>query len=236
MPQKARIDWESGSEVRGPLAMMTMPSAGISGNFLPNQFDVGVIGYRFGHVCGKPGAIDGKSAARGHANPVGDLNENRALPPQFFFQEPRCVVGLVGFQRVAADDFGKMFAAMCRSLPHRPHFIQAYRQTVARNLPGGFGSCQAAADDCNGVMHSKSRMKDKDTETQGARRSNSIREELQRLRDECLQVFAMNDGVDHSVFQQKLAALKPFGKLLPDRLLDHARPGEADQRAGFRDD
>ncbi len=40
---KSRIDSESGSEVRGPLAMTTIPSCGISVNFLANEFDVGIV-------------------------------------------------------------------------------------------------------------------------------------------------------------------------------------------------
>ena len=35
------------------------------------------------------------------------------------------------------------------------------------------------------------------------------------------------------MLEQKLAALKPFGQLLANGLLDDARTGEADQRAGF---
>jgi hypothetical protein len=44
-----------------------------------------------------------------------------------------------------------------------------------------------------------------------------------------------DDGVQHSVLQQKLAALEPFRQLLADGLLDHARAGEADERAGLGD-
>ena len=43
----------------------------------------------------------------------------------------------------------------------------------------------------------------------------------------------MDDGVEKPVFQQKLRRLKSLGKFLADGLLDHARPGEADQRAGL---
>ena len=37
------------------------------------------------------------------------------------------------------------------------------------------------------------------------------------------------------MLQQELAALETFGKLLADGLLDHARAGEADQRARLAD-
>ncbi len=41
----------------------------------------------------------------------------------------------------------------------------------------------------------------------------------------------MHDHVDHAVVAQIFGLLKAFGKLLADGLLDHARTGEADQRA-----
>ena len=44
----------------------------------------------------------------------------------------------------------------------------------------------------------------------------------------------MNNGIEHAVLQEKFAALKAFGQLLPDRLLDHAWPGKANQRSRFR--
>src|SRR5580704_6949664 len=65
------------------------------------------------------------------------------------------------------------------------------------------------------------------------RRSALITEETQRLRDVVLQVRALDDGIQEAMLQQKFATLEPLGELLPDGLLDHARPGEADQRAGL---
>ncbi len=44
-----------------------------------------------------------------------------------------------------------------------------------------------------------------------------------------------HDEVEEAVLEQELAALEPFGKALADRLLDDARAGEADQRAGLGD-
>ena len=41
----------------------------------------------------------------------------------------------------------------------------------------------------------------------------------------------MDHGVEKSVLQQKFRRLKSLGKFISHRLLDHARPGEADQRA-----
>jgi hypothetical protein len=38
------------------------------------------------------------------------------------------------------------------------------------------------------------------------------------------------------VLEQELGGLEALGQVLPERLLDHARPGEADHRAGLRED
>ena len=50
-------------------------------------------------------------------------------------------------------------------------------------------------------------------------------------RDLPLQLEAADDAVDHAVREQELGALKAGRELLPNRLLDDARTGEADERA-----
>src|SRR6516164_4905804 len=50
-----------------------------------------------------------------------------------------------------------------------------------------------------------------------------------------LELFAGYDGVKESLFQKKLGTLKTFGQLLADGLLDDARAGKTDQRAGLAD-
>ena len=50
-----------------------------------------------------------------------------------------------------------------------------------------------------------------------------------------LQILARHDQVDHAVLEQELRALEAGRQLLADRLLDHARAGEADQRIGLGD-
>ena len=55
------------------------------------------------------------------------------------------------------------------------------------------------------------------------------------LRDGALHLAAIDDEVEHAVLEQELAALKAFGQLLANRLLDDARAGEADERARLGD-
>ena len=45
--------------------------------------------------------------------------------------------------------------------------------------------------------------------------------------------MAVHHHVDHAVLEEILGPLEAIGKLFADRLLDDARAGEADQRAGF---
>ena len=50
-----------------------------------------------------------------------------------------------------------------------------------------------------------------------------------------LQLEARHDHVDHAVLHQIFGALEAFRQLFADRLLDDARAGKADQRAGLGD-
>ena len=61
-------------------------------------------------------------------------------------------------------------------------------------------------------------------------------EPAQRALERRLEILARHDHVDHAVLEQELRALEARRQLLADRLLDHARPGEADQRIGLGDD
>src|ERR1035437_8305243 len=60
-------------------------------------------------------------------------------------------------------------------------------------------------------------------------------QKLQSANEVGLQFAAMDDGVEEAFFQQELGALKAFGELLADGLLDDAGAGEADESAGFGD-
>src|SRR5687768_4310589 len=59
--------------------------------------------------------------------------------------------------------------------------------------------------------------------------------EPQRPSDRGLHVATIDDEVEHAAFNQELTALKPFGQLLTDRLLDDARARKSDKCLGFRD-
>src|SRR5260370_20695770 len=61
----------------------------------------------------------------------------------------------------------------------------------------------------------------------------SGQKEIEGAGDEGLEVLAMDDGVEETVFEEEFGALKSFGEFLADGLLDDARAGETDERAGI---
>src|SRR6266852_4726916 len=63
----------------------------------------------------------------------------------------------------------------------------------------------------------------------------SGQKEIEGAGDEGLEVLAVDDGVEKTVFEEEFGTLKSFGKFLADGLLDDARAGETDERAGFAD-
>ena len=63
----------------------------------------------------------------------------------------------------------------------------------------------------------------------------SLGEQAAQARDSGADFVAVDHHVDHAVIAQIFRTLEAFRQLLADRLLDHARPGKADQSAGFRD-
>src|SRR5216683_2209079 len=63
----------------------------------------------------------------------------------------------------------------------------------------------------------------------------SGQKEIEGAGDEGLEVLARDNGVEETVFEEEFGALKSFGEFLADGLLDDARAGETDERAGFGD-
>src|SRR5262249_6558789 len=50
--------------------------------------------------------------------------------------------------------------------------------------------------------------------------------ESERAREHALQFTSIDDEIEHPFLEEKLAALKPLGKFLPNGLFDDARPGK----------
>src|SRR5271165_5857413 len=58
-------------------------------------------------------------------------------------------------------------------------------------------------------------------------------EKIKRGGNVGFQILAVNHGIEKTVLQQKFRSLKTLGKLLAHGLLDDARPGKSNQRAGL---
>ncbi len=63
-----------------------------------------------------------------------------------------------------------------------------------------------------------------------------LRRVFEQAHERALSAVPVDHHVDRAFLQQELGRLKLIGKLLPDRLLDHAPSGKADHRLRFGDD
>src|SRR5688572_11467865 len=69
--------------------------------------------------------------------------------------------------------------------------------------------------------------------TRGSRPAGHVAE---KLPDSALQLPPVNDGIEHPVVEQELGGLKTLRKVLTQRLLDHTRARESDDRTGLGED
>lgn len=53
----------------------------------------------------------------------------------------------IALERIAADQFGKAVGLVCVGGMNRAHFTESDVEVPLRQLPGGFGSGETAADD-----------------------------------------------------------------------------------------
>jgi len=103
------------------------------------------------HGVGEAVAVDRERAARGHLVRVARRHDQRAEPAHLLVQQAdRVRVGVVGPERVGADQFGQAPGLVGLGHPLRPHLVQHDGQSALRDLPGGFRTGEAAADDVNG--------------------------------------------------------------------------------------
>src|SRR5690554_5004162 len=65
----------------------------------------------------------------------------------------------------------------------------------------------------------------------GSARRGPVEQLREQRRDLIARLPPVDDHVDRALLEQELGALETFGQRLAGGLLDHARPGEADQRA-----
>ena len=149
-----RIASASAGEVSGPVATMTL-SQSAGGRPAISSRAMSISGSRFerrGDGGGKAVAVDRERAAGRHLVGVGRAHDQRAEPAHLLVQEPDGALRsrIVGAERVGADQFGKLSGLVRGGRADRPHLVQHHGHAAARDLPGGLGAGEAAADDMNG--------------------------------------------------------------------------------------
>ncbi|MNL40506.1 hypothetical protein D3C87_1628600 [compost metagenome] len=112
------------------------------------------MGFQFGcHGLGEAVAVDGQGAARRDLMGVAAFHDDRAQRPHFRVQQADGVeLPVVRTEGVGADQFGQTIRLVGVGLDarHAAHFVQDDGHAGLGDLPGGFGTGEAAADDVNG--------------------------------------------------------------------------------------
>ena len=133
----------SGAEVRGPVATMTLrqSAGGRPAISAALDLDQGMVVQRLGDGGGKSVAVDRQRAAGRHLIGVGGAHDQRAQPAHFGMQQPdRIVGGIIGAERIGADQFGKAVGAMGFGHP------DAGASRAARPRMPDLATCQAASE------------------------------------------------------------------------------------------
>ena len=116
------------------------------------DLDQRMVVQRLGDRGRKAVAIDRQRAAGGHLVGVGRAHDQRAQPAHFGMQQAdRIVGGVVGAERIGADQFGEAVGAVRLGHPVRAHLVQHHADAGIGDLPGGFRAGEAGADDMDGV-------------------------------------------------------------------------------------
>ena len=123
-----------------------------TGDFGAVDLDQRMVVQGPGDGCGKPVAVDRQRAARGHLVGVGGTHDQRSQPAHFRMQQADSVVGgVVGAERVGADELGQAFGAVRFGHPQRAHLVQDDANARIGDLPGGFRTGKTAANHVDGV-------------------------------------------------------------------------------------
>jgi hypothetical protein len=98
-------------------------------------------------------AVDGERATRRHLVRVALAHDEGAKPPHLLMQKAdRVGLGVVGAERVRADELGKPAGLVRLRRAQGPHLVQHRRHAGLGDLPGGLGAGEATADDMNGLQ------------------------------------------------------------------------------------
>ena len=109
---------------------------------------------RFGHRRGEPLPVDRQRPARRQLVPVAHGQDQRAQPAHLLVQQAHGIAhGIVGAERVGADQLGQPVGLVRLGRAHGPHLVQHHGHAAPCQLPGGFAPGEATADDMDGWGH-----------------------------------------------------------------------------------
>ena len=115
------------------------------------DLDQRMIDKRLGHRSRKAIAIHCKRTAGGHLVGVSAAHDQRSQPAHLGVQQSDCIVGgVVGAERVRADEFGETVGLVRLGHPVWAHLMQHHPNALSRNLPSGLRAGEAGADDMDG--------------------------------------------------------------------------------------
>ena len=107
-----------------------------------------------GHGRGKPIPVHRQCPAGRQLVPIAHGQDQRAQPPHLLVQQAHGVAhGVVGAERVGADQLGQPVGPVRIGRPHRPHLVQHHRHAAPGELPGCLAAGEAAADDMDRTWH-----------------------------------------------------------------------------------
>jgi hypothetical protein len=130
-----------------------VPVGGRHRDFAARERDERMVFERLRHGGGEAVAVDGKRTARGHLVGVAAAHDQGAEPAHLLVQQAhRIMLRIVRAEGVGADELGIAVGLVRVGHLKRPHLVQHNRDPGLRELPRGFGTGEAAADDVNGFQ------------------------------------------------------------------------------------
>jgi len=141
----------TGGDDTGPPLFRRKP-----GDLLAHHGDVGMLREGSGDGRGKAVPVDGQRPTRRNLMGIGGLHDQRTQAAHLLMQQPHGVaVGIVRPEGIGADEFRQPVASVGFGATDRPHLMDHGAMPGLRDLPGGFGPGETAADDVNGVRHAR---------------------------------------------------------------------------------
>ena len=125
-----------------------------AGHFGAAQLDGGLVLDCLLHRIGEARAVYRQRLTGRHLVAVGRGHDERVRAPQLLVQEAHSVaLGIVGAERVGADQLREPVRDVGFGGAHRPHLPELDRHAAPRDLPRRLAAGEAAADDPDSLFH-----------------------------------------------------------------------------------